>query len=43
MVLDGAQGIETQTKKLFEVCRLRDMPIATFINKMDRDLKTRLI
>ncbi len=39
MVLDGAQGIETQTKKLFEVCRLRDMPIATFINKMDRESK----
>ena len=39
MVLDGAQGIETQTKKLFEVCRLRDMPIATFINKLDRESK----
>ena len=39
MVLDGAQGIETQTKKLFEVCRLRDMPITTFINKMDRESK----
>ena len=39
MVLDGAQGIETQTKKLFEVCRLRDMPISTFINKMDRESK----
>ena len=39
MVLDGTQGIETQTKKLFEVCRLRDMPIATFINKMDREFK----
>jgi peptide chain release factor 3 len=37
MVLDAAKGIETQTKKLFEVCRLRDMPIVTFINKMDRD------
>ena len=39
MVLDAAQGIETQTKKLFEVCRLRDMPITTFINKMDREAK----
>ena len=39
MVLDGAQGIETQTKKLFEVCRLRDMPITTFVNKMDRESK----
>jgi peptide chain release factor 3 len=37
MVLDSAKGIETQTKKLFEVCRLRDMPIITFINKLDRD------
>lgn len=37
MVLDCAKGIETQTYKLFEVCRLRDMPITTFINKMDRD------
>ena len=37
MVLDCAKGIETQTRKLFEVCRLRDMPITTFINKMDRD------
>lgn len=37
MVLDCAKGIETQTKKLFEVCRLRDMPIITFINKLDRE------
>lgn len=37
MVIDSAKGIEAQTLKLFEVCRLRDMPIATFINKMDRD------
>jgi peptide chain release factor 3 len=37
MVLDAAKGIETQTRKLFEVCRLRDVPIATFINKMDRE------
>lgn len=37
MVLDCAKGIETQTLKLFEVCRLRDIPITTFINKMDRD------
>ena len=39
MVLDGAKGIETQTRKLFEVCRLRDMPITTFINKFDREAK----
>ena len=37
MVLDGAKGIENQTRKLFEVCRLRDMPITTFINKFDRE------
>lgn len=37
MVLDAAKGIEGQTRKLFEVCRLRDMPITTFINKMDRE------
>jgi len=37
MVLDGAKGVESQTKKLFEVCRLRDVPIATFVNKMDRE------
>ncbi len=37
MVLDAAKGIESQTLKLFEVCRLRDMPIVTFINKMDRE------
>ena len=37
MVIDAARGIETQTRKLFEVCRLRDMPIITFINKLDRE------
>ena len=37
LVLDAAKGIEVQTLKLFEVCRLRDMPIATFINKLDRE------
>lgn len=37
MVLDAAKGIEAQTYKLFEVCRLRDIPIITFINKMDRE------
>lgn len=39
MVIDCAKGIETQTKKLFEVCRLRDIPIITFINKLDREGK----
>ncbi len=37
MVLDAAKGIEPQTLKLFEVCRMRDVPIVTFINKLDRD------
>ncbi|MEM6453648.1 MAG: GTP-binding protein, partial [Acidobacteriota bacterium] len=37
MVLDAAKGIEAQTRKLFEVCRLRDIPITTFINKLDRE------
>jgi len=37
MVIDAAKGIETQTRKLFEVCRLRNVPIITFINKMDRE------
>ena len=37
MVIDHARGIEQQTRKLFEVCRLRDMPIITFINKLDRE------
>ncbi|MEM9554195.1 MAG: peptide chain release factor 3 [Acidobacteriota bacterium] len=37
MVLDAAKGIETQTRKLFEVCRLRDVPIVTFVNKLDRE------
>ncbi|MCC6305353.1 MAG: peptide chain release factor 3 [Rhodobacteraceae bacterium] len=37
MVIDGAKGVESQTRKLFEVCRLRDLPIFTFCNKMDRD------
>ena len=36
MVIDAAKGIEAQTRKLFEVCRLRDIPIITFINKIDR-------
>src|SRR5258706_15417653 len=39
MVIDAAKGIEAQTPKLFEVCRLRDIPIITFINKMDREAR----
>jgi peptide chain release factor 3 len=37
MVIDAAKGIEARTRKLFEVCRLRDIPIITFVNKMDRE------
>jgi peptide chain release factor 3 len=37
MVIDAAKGIEARTRKLFEVCRLRDIPIITFINKMDQE------
>ncbi len=37
MVIDAAKGIEARTLKLFEVCRMRDIPIVTFINKMDRE------
>lgn len=36
MLIDAAKGLEPQTRKLFEVCRLRGLPIFTFINKMDR-------
>ncbi len=35
MVLDAGKGVETQTRKLFEVCRLRRIPVLTFINKLD--------
>jgi peptide chain release factor 3 len=42
MVIDAARGIESQTRKLFEVCRLRDIPIMTFINKMDREARDSL-
>ena len=37
MMIDGAKGVENQTRKLMEVCRLRDTPIITFMNKFDRD------
>ncbi len=39
MVIDAAKGIEAQTRKLFEVCRLRNIPIMTFVNKMDREAR----
>ncbi|MDX2433917.1 MAG: peptide chain release factor 3 [Desulfobacterales bacterium] len=37
MVIDNAKGVETQTMKLMEVCRMRNTPIITFINKLDRE------
>ncbi len=37
MVIDASKGVEAQTRKLFKVCLLRDIPIFTFVNKMDRD------
>ncbi len=39
MVIDAAKGIEARTLKLFEICRLRDIPIITFINKLDRETR----
>ena len=39
MVIDGAKGIEPQTRKLFKVCAMRHIPIFTFINKMDREAR----
>ena len=39
MVIDAAKGIEARTRKLFEVCRLRDIPIVTFVNKLDREAR----
>src|ERR671912_1991509 len=40
MVIDAAKGIEARTRKLFEVCRLRSVPIITFVNKVDREGKS---
>ena len=39
MVIDGAKGVEDRTIKLMNVCRLRDTPILSFVNKMDRDIR----
>jgi len=39
MVIDGAKGVEDRTIKLMNVCRLRDTPIMTFVNKLDRDIR----
>eukprot|EP00978_Attheya_sp_CCMP212_P005913 scaffold13199_cov62-Attheya_sp.AAC.5 len=40
MLLDAAKGLEPQTRKLFEVCRMRNLPLFTFVNKMDRPALT---
>ena len=37
MVIDGAKGVESRTEKLIEICRLRDTPVVTFVNKLDRE------
>ena len=37
MLNDHAKGVEARTLKLFEVCRMRNLPIVTFMNKLDRD------
>ena len=42
MVIDGAKGVEDRTIKLMDVCRLRDTPIFTFINKMDREVRDQI-
>ena len=39
MVIDAANGVEAQTRRLIEVCRQRDTPIITFVNKMDREVR----
>ena len=37
MVIDGAKGVESRTEKLIEICRMRDTPVITFVNKFDRE------
>src|SRR5690348_16498889 len=37
MVIDGAKGVEARTEKLIEICRMRDTPVITFVNKFDRE------
>ena len=39
MVIDAAKGVEAQTIKLLNVCRMRNTPIITFINKLDREVR----
>ncbi|EDM77130.1 Peptide chain release factor 3 [Plesiocystis pacifica SIR-1] len=42
MVIDGAKGVESRTEKLIEICRMRDTPVITFVNKFDRECKNPL-
>ncbi len=42
MLIDGAKGVEAQTRKLFKVCRQRGIPIVTFVNKLDREIRSPL-
>jgi len=39
MVIDGAKGVESRTERLIEICRLRDTPVVTFVNKFDRECR----
>ena len=41
LVIDSVNGVEAQTRRLMEVCRMRDTPVIVFVNKMDRDGKNR--
>lgn len=43
MVIDAANGVEAQTRRLIEVCRQRDTPIITFVNKMDREVRDPIV
>lgn len=42
MVIDGAKGVESRTEKLIEICRMRDTPVITFVNKFDRECRSPL-
>ena len=42
MVIDGAKGVEARTEKLIEICRMRDTPVVTFVNKFDRECRSPL-
>ena len=42
MVIDGAKGVESRTEKLIEICRMRDTPVVTFVNKFDRECRSPL-